>query len=69
MLWTKDALIMKFNASGDILAEKKYGGLFSDRLQSVTCLPDGGFAVTGWSLSSDGVFMTIILFQIIRAIC
>jgi uncharacterized repeat protein (TIGR02543 family) len=49
-----DFIIAKFNANGDKLWMKNYGGSFYDNFESVTQTSDGGFAAAGFSDSRDG---------------
>jgi uncharacterized delta-60 repeat protein len=51
-----DAIIAKFNASGNKLWAKTYGGSDHDDFSSVTPTPDGGFVVVGFSSSTNGDF-------------
>jgi len=46
-----DALVLRLDASGDILWQKRYGGARNEILH-VTCqAPDGGFLLGGWTQS------------------
>lgn len=43
-----DIYILKTDANGDTIWTKTYGGKYDESASSVTVLPDGGFAVTGF---------------------
>ena len=49
-----DIFLMKFNASNEVEWTSTYGGSKDDRGHDVVQLADGGFAVVGYSQSSDG---------------
>jgi hypothetical protein len=49
-----DVLLFKTDADGVPVWDHVYGGLDSDRANSVRRLPDGGFAVAGYGDSEDG---------------
>jgi uncharacterized delta-60 repeat protein len=51
-----DAIIVKFNAIGNKVWAKSYGGHNEDRFRSVTSTPDGGFVAVGHSSSTNGDF-------------
>jgi hypothetical protein len=53
---SSDSIIAKFDADGNKLWLKSYGGSSSDSFSSVTSTSDGTFVVQGWSRSSDGDF-------------
>ena len=42
-----DVLIMKLDTNGNLIWQKVYGGVNSDRANSVRQLPDGGFIIAG----------------------
>ncbi len=54
--WSKDADIRywKINQQGDILWEKKIGGRATDFAKNVQQTSDGGYILTGITLSNDG---------------
>jgi uncharacterized delta-60 repeat protein len=52
-----DALIAKFNASGNKVWAKNYGGIYQDFFNSVTSTTDGGFVAVGSSKSPNGDFL------------
>jgi len=49
-----DYWLLRLNAEGEVLWSKTYGGSGDDRGQSIIQTPDGGFAITGYAMSSDG---------------
>jgi uncharacterized repeat protein (TIGR01451 family) len=49
-----EALIVKFNARGDILWRKNYGGDWDDIAQAVEPTADGGFIFNGYTRSRTG---------------
>jgi len=49
-----DIFLMKFNALNEVEWTSTYGGSEDDRGHDVVQLADGGFAVVGYSQSSDG---------------
>ena len=49
-----DYWLLRLNAEGDLLWSKSYGGSGDDQGQSVIQTADGGFAITGYAMSSDG---------------
>ncbi|MDR2109237.1 MAG: cell wall-binding repeat-containing protein [Coriobacteriales bacterium] len=51
-----DAIIVKFDAGGNVLWAKSYGGSSSDGFSSVVCTPDGGYVAVGYSSSAGGDF-------------
>jgi uncharacterized delta-60 repeat protein len=48
-----DALILKLDASGNIIWQKTYGNATSQRAGSIQQTLDGGFIVGGWTSSGD----------------
>ncbi|MBL7826571.1 MAG: T9SS type A sorting domain-containing protein [Saprospiraceae bacterium] len=48
-----DFWILKLNAMGSIQWKKLFGGSQNDILEDIQQLPDGGFAVVGWTASND----------------
>jgi hypothetical protein len=46
-----DYWVVKLNANGNIIWEKTFGGNNRDELSNVTQTPDGGYILSGWSLS------------------
>jgi len=42
-----DVLIMKVDSNGNLIWQKVYGGVNTDRANSVRQMPDGGFVITG----------------------
>ena len=48
-----DAIIVKFDASGNVIWKKNFGGVYSDSFYSVTATPDGGFVAAGQSLTES----------------
>ena len=57
----EDYFLIKTNEIGDTLWTRTYGGLFQDEAKSVVETADGGYVVTGFSMSNDtlGDFYTI----------
>ena len=53
---TYDALIARFDESGELVWIKNVGGSKGDRFNAVVLAPDGSFVAVGVSLSSFGVF-------------
>ncbi len=53
-LAVNDYWLLKLNAEGELQWSKTYGGSKDDRGQSVIQTNDGGYAVTGYAMSSDG---------------
>lgn len=51
---TKDIWILKLNAAGTLLWQKRYGGNGLDIANHIHLLPDGSFYVTASSSSNDG---------------
>ena len=49
-----DYWLLRLNADGELLWSKTYGGSGDDQGQSVIQTADGGFAITGYAMSSDG---------------
>ncbi|GHC45656.1 hypothetical protein [Ulvibacter litoralis] len=49
-----DYWLLKLNASGDIVWNKTYGGSQDDTATNITQTSDGGYALSGYSRSSDG---------------
>lgn len=49
-----DYWLLKTDGSGDVLWSRTYGGSMDDRGQAVIQTSDGGFALTGYAMSSDG---------------
>lgn len=49
-----DAVLFKFNDRGDMQWQQNFGGSMTDGFEAVAAAPDGGFAVVGYSSSSDG---------------
>ncbi len=49
-----DYWVVKLNSSGDIVWQTSLGGTGTDDAYSISQAADGGFIVTGWSLSNDG---------------
>ncbi len=49
-----DYWLLKLNADGEKEWSRTYGGSMDDRGQSVIETADGGFAITGYAMSSDG---------------
>lgn len=49
-----DAVLFKFNDRGDMQWQQNFGGSMTDGFEAVAATPDGGFAVIGYSSSSDG---------------
>ncbi len=48
-----DYWLLRFNAQGEVLWSKTYGGSKDDRGQKVIQTFDGGFAITGYAMSND----------------
>ena len=49
-----DYWLLRLDADGELLWSKTYGGSGDDQGQSVIQTADGGFAITGYAMSSDG---------------
>lgn len=49
-----DFWIVKLDATGDVVWEKRYGGTYNDHANCIINTNDGGFAVAGHTVSSDG---------------
>lgn len=49
-----DYWLLKLDAQGNLQWNKTYGGSMDDRGQSLVQTADGGFALTGYAMSSDG---------------
>ncbi|MDB4292902.1 hypothetical protein N9954_05790 [Maribacter sp.] len=49
-----DYWLLKLDAAGNLQWNKTYGGSKDDRGQSLVQTADGGFALTGYAMSSDG---------------
>lgn len=49
-----DYWLLKFDAQGSLSWSKTYGGSKDDRGQSLVQTLDGGYAITGYAMSSDG---------------
>ncbi len=49
-----DYWVIKLSADGDMQWERSYGGSASDRLSHVLVMPDGSYAIGGFSASHDG---------------
>lgn len=49
-----DYWLLKLNATGDIIWSKTYGGTDDDIATTITKTSDGGYALSGFSRSSDG---------------
>lgn len=49
-----DYWLLKTDRNGDAIWSRTYGGSMDDRGQAVIQTSDGGFAVTGYAMSSDG---------------
>ncbi|QLG45351.1 hypothetical protein [Costertonia aggregata] len=49
-----DYLLLKLDAGGNLQWSKTYGGSKDDRGQSLIQTNDGGYALTGYAMSSDG---------------
>src|SRR5262249_50830664 len=45
--------VIRLEADGTILSDQPFRGLARDVSQSITALPGGGFAVTGWTYSTE----------------
>ena len=48
-----DAIILKYDANGNLLWQKNYGGSNNDWYQSVEITKDGGFITAGYTKSTD----------------
>lgn len=46
---SNDAIIVKYDADGNLLWKKSFGGIDYDKFNSVTASPDGGFVAAGYS--------------------
>lgn len=53
-LAVNDFWLIKINLNGEIIWNKTYGGSGDDKGQEVIETLDGGFAITGYSMSADG---------------
>ena len=53
-LQENDYWLMKLSMEGTLLWSKTYGGSGDDKGQSIIETSDGGFAITGYSMSADG---------------
>ena len=53
-LAVNDYWLLKLDAEGELQWSKTYGGSKDDRGQSLVQTQDGGFALTGYSMSDDG---------------
>ena len=53
-LQENDYWLIKINPDGDLLWSKTYGGSGDDKGQKIIQTSDGGFAIAGYSMSSDG---------------
>lgn len=53
-LEVNDYWLLKLDADGNLQWSKTYGGSKDDRGQSVVQTMDGGYAITGYAMSSDG---------------
>lgn len=51
---TSQLLIRKYNASGSLLWEKKYGGTLQDAGYSIAKTFTGGYVIAGYTISNDG---------------
>ncbi|MFS4455223.1 hypothetical protein [Maribacter sp. 2304DJ31-5] len=49
-----DYWLLKLDANGELMWNKTYGGSKDDRGQSLVQTSDGGYALTGYAMSSDG---------------
>ena len=49
-----DFWIVKVNSSGDLIWEKSFGGTLDETPTSIQQTTDGGFIISGWSVSNDG---------------
>lgn len=54
-----DAVMFKFNSSGDMQWNQSFGGSMTDGFYGVSVTPDGGIAAVGMSGSSDGSAATM----------
>jgi len=52
----EDIFVMKLNSRGDIVWKKTFGGSVGDYGTSITTTTDGGYVLTGRTLSNDGDF-------------
>jgi|GEM_PF-785217 len=52
--YTTDAWLVKTDATGSKLWEKKYGGTNGDAVSAVVTTTDGGFILAGFATSNDG---------------
>jgi len=48
-----DAIIVKFDSSGEVVWKNRFGGSVADRFNSVTSTSDGGFVAVGYSASAS----------------
>lgn len=48
-----DCMVVKLDAAGNAEWLKTYGGSMDDEARSIIQTPDGGYAFTGWTYSSD----------------
>jgi hypothetical protein len=48
-----DAIIVKFNSSGNVVWKKRFGGSSSDEFRGITSTTDGGFVAVGTSISDS----------------
>ncbi|MEO1010350.1 MAG: hypothetical protein AAFX53_03535 [Bacteroidota bacterium] len=53
-LEVNDYWVLKLDGNGEIQWHRTYGGSKDDRGQSIVETADGGFAITGYAMSSDG---------------
>ncbi|WP_299533855.1 hypothetical protein [Ulvibacterium sp.] len=53
-LEVNDYWLLKLDVDGNLQWSKTYGGSMDDRGQSVVQTMDGGYAITGYAMSSDG---------------
>lgn len=51
-----DAYLMKLDTNGDVEWVQTYGGSLGDHGNSVVQTADGGFLLSGWASSNDGMF-------------
>ena len=49
----QDAIIVKFDADGNVVWKKNFGGSDGDYFNAVTATPDGGFVAAGYSLPTS----------------
>jgi len=59
MTWQKytkgrDAIAIKYDANGNVVWKRSFGGAKDERFYSVAATPDGGFVAVGYSNSIDG---------------